>query len=76
MPCRSGYAPVVHCGSVRQAAKVLTMRELSLSELSSPAHTEAISPAIAAAAAILGHPGASWQCTTASLQSRYVVTLQ
>ena len=54
---RSGYAPVVHCGSVRQAAKVLAMRELSLSELSSPGDTEAIAPALAAAAAILKHPG-------------------
>lgn len=27
--CRHGYAPVVHCGSVRQAARVVAMQEVA-----------------------------------------------
>ncbi|KAK9803002.1 hypothetical protein WJX73_009078 [Symbiochloris irregularis] len=50
------YAPVVHCGSIRQAARVTAMQEVSRAELASPAHERAIGPALAAAAAILGCP--------------------
>ena len=59
--CRAAYSPVVHCGSVRQAARVVAMAEVVL-----PPAWQArdcclatgcdLEPAIAAAACLLAGP--------------------
>ena len=58
---RSGYTPVVHCGSVRQAARVVAMAEVPLAEDwriedACRATNCNLAPAIAAAASLLAQP--------------------
>lgn len=57
---RSSYAPVIHCGSVRQAARVVSMVEVPLAEkwqISDACQATGcnLAPAIAAAASLLVH---------------------
>ena len=63
-PFRTAYTPVVHCGSVRQAAHVIQMMEMRSANGSAITHEHGVSlaPAVAAAAALL--------CTTASGAAR------
>lgn len=57
---RTAYAPVVHCGSVRQAARVLQMTELCPSSSPDARELEGchLAPAVASAAALLCSPSA------------------
>jgi hypothetical protein len=57
-PCRTAYMPVVHCGSVRQAALVVYISELCSSGARGMAdglqlRGGSLAPAVAAAAALL-----------------------
>lgn len=64
MFCRFGYTPVVHCGSVRQAARVVSMAEVPLAEGWAAADACRATgcnliPAVAAAATLLAQPATS-----------------
>ena len=71
--CRTGYTPVVHCGSVRQAAHVLHMTEMRSREGTAigPVHGVSLAPAVAAAAALLC-PSASGAARSAPSQPSVV----
>ena len=65
--CRSAYSPVVHCGSVRQAARVMAMTEVALPEnwqISDCCQVTDcnMEPAIAAAACLLAPPSSQEVC--------------
>lgn len=57
MACRSAYTPVIHCGSVRQAAQVMGMAEIPLADGWTAAEASRatdcqLEPAVAAAASL------------------------
>ncbi|KAK9865507.1 hypothetical protein WJX84_004097 [Apatococcus fuscideae] len=57
----TGYAPVVHCGSVRQAARVVAMQEIARSPLVAPQAHPGITSGSCTAAAQQSHAGQSLQ---------------